>query len=111
MPSFNVQGVRYDLVQLDDLTLGEMLDLRKFGVTDLSTMSDGDPAGVVGLIYISMRRTNPRITEADVRSIPFSVIADLADDEDPPQKADHANGNGAAASSPETTPVASGTPS
>lgn len=112
MAKLKVDGALFDVPT--DFTLGDMRAMKRFGVADVTGASATDPDMIAALIYISMRRADPSVTEDvvdTIREVEFIPDEEDADVAGPPPSA-AANGNGAAAPlSSATTPAVSGSPS
>lgn len=91
VPTFTVDGVSYPFAQ--DLRLGEAREIKRiYGVLlgDLEALlTVGDPDALAASVYVSMRRVNPELTEADVENVDIgslaaSLTADAPEGEDGP---------------------------
>lgn len=67
-------------VNLDDLDLGENMDLMEYlGIDDANKLVElaekGHPKVIVGFVWLIRRRTDPTFTTDDARLIKFSELA------------------------------------
>ncbi len=78
--SFKVHGKSYNLPT--DLTMGEMCDAeREFGVE----FGNSDRSGVrmaAAMMWIAIRRVDPKVDVEDIRSLPVSVFEDIVGEGD-----------------------------
>lgn len=86
MPSFTIEGRKYELITLDnlsDMELGELEILEEVGGLNVGTISDGVDVTVklvLALVYISMLRSNPDATVEQARRAKVSVLEALAEE-------------------------------
>ncbi len=69
---FTVKGTRYQLLQIEMLSFDEALELKRISGLPVgeiqAAFAQMDPAAILGLFVLSMKRANPAATELDLRS-------------------------------------------
>jgi hypothetical protein len=82
---FEVNGKRYPIPT--SYTLGEMIDAERYFGVEFNEDNSGGIRMAAALLWIAMRREDPRVTVEQIRELPPDVFAipEVEDDARPPE--------------------------
>jgi hypothetical protein len=71
-------------------TLGEARVIKRYTGLNLKQFAEADnasdPDAIAALVYIVLKRENPRVTEEDVDELGLEDVGDVEDDARPPER-------------------------